>query len=330
MSEALFRIICEDLGDPQKKSGVHNYWRCPFHHEDTPSLYCKAGDEFYYCFGCGESGNVFTWLTKYRNLSAGEANRILQVGGSLLPAAVKKPVDPARNSSAENLQAAWREVIEVCAKQLWTSAGARARSYLNKRGLKDETLASPFWRVGFSTGQIIAGVWVEHGIVLPCFTNDRSLEVKQISYIKIRRNDSNPKYLKLKGGIGGVYGADLASSADILFLCEGELDCLLLAQRETLGGAGDLVGVATLGSANDRPDFARWGSWLCGFKQIFVCFDADSAGQAACQKWQNLSDRVRPAPLPQNPPAKDVTEFWMAGGNLAAWVMEILNQHNCF
>ncbi len=325
-TKSIFELIVEDLGEPQKRTGAHSFWCCPFHAEETPSFHCKDGDAHFYCFGCGRTGNAFTWLKEYRRLSAGDTRRILRTGISSSKA-VKNFSAPVSSVSAESLQAAWREVIAVCAAQLWSPVGARAREYLQKRGLHEETLRSPLWRVGFSNGQKIAGVWVEHGIILPCFTTDLDGEIKEVAYIKVRRSAPGPKYRMLKGGVGSVYGAGLAFSSDVLFLTEGEFDCLLLSQRESLGGAGDLVGVATLGAATNRPDFGRWGSWLCSFQHVFGVFDADNAGEQAGAFWKSLSGRVKLVALPGDPPAHDVSDFWKAGGNLADWVMDTLAKH---
>ena len=46
-----------------------NYWACcPFHLEKTPSMSIKADGQFFKCFGCGESGNVITFLMKLENV----------------------------------------------------------------------------------------------------------------------------------------------------------------------------------------------------------------------------------------------------------------------
>ena len=55
---------CVDL----KRSGVRLLGRCPFHGEKTPSFSVHAGQQFYHCFGCGESGDVFSFMMKYYNL----------------------------------------------------------------------------------------------------------------------------------------------------------------------------------------------------------------------------------------------------------------------
>ncbi len=51
-----------------KKSGVRFLGLCPFHGEKTSSFSVHSGQQFFYCFGCGESGDVFTFMMKYYNL----------------------------------------------------------------------------------------------------------------------------------------------------------------------------------------------------------------------------------------------------------------------
>jgi len=46
---------------------------CPFHHEKTPSFYVVEDKSFFHCFGCGESGNVFTFLVKRKKIDFREA-----------------------------------------------------------------------------------------------------------------------------------------------------------------------------------------------------------------------------------------------------------------
>ena len=62
---------------PLKKAGQN--WRglCPFHSEKTPSFMVSPAKQIYHCFGCGSGGNIFTFLTKYENLSFNESLNIL-------------------------------------------------------------------------------------------------------------------------------------------------------------------------------------------------------------------------------------------------------------
>ena len=48
---------------------------CPFHKEKTPSFNVQAAQQFYHCFGCGQSGDVFTFVQKIENISFPEAVR---------------------------------------------------------------------------------------------------------------------------------------------------------------------------------------------------------------------------------------------------------------
>ncbi|HFD12687.1 MAG TPA: DNA primase, partial [Crenotrichaceae bacterium] len=58
---------------PLKKTGSNYTARCPFHNEKTPSFSVNPQKQFYYCFGCGASGNVITFLTSHDRLSFPEA-----------------------------------------------------------------------------------------------------------------------------------------------------------------------------------------------------------------------------------------------------------------
>src|SRR5512136_489132 len=59
-----------------KKAGAQNYSGvCPFHQEKTPSFSVHATRQFYHCFGCGVSGDVFSFVQKIENITFPEAVR---------------------------------------------------------------------------------------------------------------------------------------------------------------------------------------------------------------------------------------------------------------
>jgi len=60
-----------------KRSGSNFKARCPFHEEKTPSFMISPDKQIYKCFGCGESGNVFTFIQKHENVNFVEAVRLL-------------------------------------------------------------------------------------------------------------------------------------------------------------------------------------------------------------------------------------------------------------
>lgn len=56
----------------------NNFWgRCPFHHEKTPSFCVNAPEQFYYCFGCHQSGDVFKFIMEMESLDFGDAVKLL-------------------------------------------------------------------------------------------------------------------------------------------------------------------------------------------------------------------------------------------------------------
>ncbi len=70
-----------------KKAGAQNYsGLCPFHNEKTPSFSVHATRQFYHCFGCGVSGDVFSFVQKIENVTFPEAVRaVAQKLGIALP-----------------------------------------------------------------------------------------------------------------------------------------------------------------------------------------------------------------------------------------------------
>ena len=91
----------------------------------------------------------------------------------------------------------------------------------------------------------------------------------------------------------------------------GEFDALLLWQE-----AGDLVGVATLGSCS-RGISARALRYLLGCPRLLVVYDVDAEGEKGAERLGQVSprmQRIRP------PVGKDATAFWQAGGRVRDWV----------
>src|SRR6202140_5998846 len=71
---AIVRIVCDYL--KLRKSGAQNYTGlCPFHKEKTGSFSVNATHGYFYCFGCHEKGDVFSFVMKLENVSFPEAIR---------------------------------------------------------------------------------------------------------------------------------------------------------------------------------------------------------------------------------------------------------------
>ena len=145
--------IVRIVGDyvPLKKSGAQNYsGLCPFHKEKTPSFSVHATKQFYYCFGCGEKGDVFKFVQKIENITFPEAVRaVAQKLGVAMP---KQTFSSEAEAKDAKLRTALLEIHErACAffqECLRRPEGARAREYLAGRGLNDETIKQ--FRIGFA------------------------------------------------------------------------------------------------------------------------------------------------------------------------------------
>jgi DNA primase len=134
-----------------KKAGAQNYsGLCPFHGEKTPSFSVHATRQFYHCFGCGVSGDVFSFVQKIENITFPESVRLvaLKLGIPLPKATYSSPAE-ARDAKlrAQMLDAQERAAtfFQECLKR---PEGARAREYLATRGLNEETIAR--FRIGYA------------------------------------------------------------------------------------------------------------------------------------------------------------------------------------
>src|SRR5580692_8253036 len=134
-----------------KKAGAQNYsGLCPFHGEKTPSFSVHATRQFYHCFGCGVSGDVFSFVQKVENITFPEAVRLVaQKLGIPLPKATFS--NPAEAREAK-LRAQLFDVQERAAaffqECLMRPDGARAREYVLGRGVDEETMAR--FRIGYA------------------------------------------------------------------------------------------------------------------------------------------------------------------------------------
>ena len=134
-----------------KKAGAQNYsGLCPFHKEKTPSFSVHATRQFFHCFGCGKSGDVFKFVQELENISFPEAIRVVaQKMGVPMPKTTFSSEGEARDAK---LRTALLEIHERAAsffqECLWRSEGARAREYLIGRGLDEATIRK--FRIGFA------------------------------------------------------------------------------------------------------------------------------------------------------------------------------------
>jgi DNA primase len=134
-----------------KKAGAQNYsGLCPFHKEKTASFSVHATRQFFHCFGCGVSGDVFSFVGKIENVGFLDSVKIVaQKCGIPLPKREYNSPEEAKEShqrgkllELQERATAWFE------EQLRSPEGAAAREYLAGRGVKPETIAR--FRIGFA------------------------------------------------------------------------------------------------------------------------------------------------------------------------------------
>lgn len=134
-----------------KKAGAQNFsGLCPFHSEKTPSFSVHAGRQFYHCFGCGQSGDVFSFIQKIENVSFPEAVKTVAVKcGIPLP---KREFSSAEEAAESRQRGKLIQLHEAATawfeQQLRSPEGALAREYLTGRGMNEEGIAK--FRIGFA------------------------------------------------------------------------------------------------------------------------------------------------------------------------------------
>jgi DNA primase len=134
-----------------KKAGAQNYsGLCPFHNEKTPSFSVHATRQFFHCFGCGTSGDVFSFVQKIENVTFPEAVRaVAQKLGIALPKMEYSSPAEARDAKLRTVLLDIHE--RACAffqECLRRPEGARAREYLTGRGLNEEMIRE--FRIGYA------------------------------------------------------------------------------------------------------------------------------------------------------------------------------------
>ncbi len=135
--------IVDVIGEVVKltKSGRNYLGLCPFHQEKTPSFNVIEDKQFFHCFGCGKSGDVFKFLEEYRQITFMESVKILseRIGMDLaleVPNQTQAKQNPHQKLFDINQDASkfYRAVLKT------TKVGEEARNYLYQRGLDDQMI----------------------------------------------------------------------------------------------------------------------------------------------------------------------------------------------
>jgi DNA primase len=300
---------------------------CPFCWEGHDRLRVwpnhETGYGQWWCRVCTQGGDAIQYVRLRDRVSFLEAVQTLTGAG--LPPARRETlaltpdgeIDLHRPPS-DPWQARARLVLGEAMAALWDAQGERARAWLKARGLNDHTLHSA--HLGYlpadqrepaeDWGLADKPVYLPRGILIPCEVGGA------LWYLKVRRPTGKPKYLQARGGRPALYWADSLAGKETAVFCEGEFDTLLLWQA-----AGDLVGVATLGSAANRLNVGTWGPYLLPIAHRLLAYDQDEAGEKGAGALGWLKG-VRNLTVPRLSSAdKDLTDYHKKGGQLRSWLI---------
>ncbi len=335
--------------DPRKsKPSRGDFWCCcPFHGEKTPSFHCDDRKGRYYCFGCGVSGDIFTFLCELDGLHFSESvERLADFVGMKLP--VWDPQSHQRQMEKADLYDVMKIATDFFQDHLRDKGGAQARRYLDARGVTPKLIER--FRIGFAPVRRTAlkealsarGISIkqmeECGLLTMHEENTDSCDrfrnriMFPIEDLRGRvvafggralEKETRAKYLNSpetvlfhKGNI--LYNAAMARKNSrfvddeknhFLLVVEGYMDVIALTK------AGFEGVVAPLGTALTEAQIEL--IWQMG-KEPILCFDGDDAGLKAAFR---VADRVLPllkagggvrfVLLPQG---KDPDEIICAGG----------------
>jgi DNA primase len=288
-----------------KRTGRNHTGLCPFHSEKTPSFTVSDERGLYHCFGCGESGSVFTFVMKMERLEFLDAvTQLAKRAGVALP---ERGGDDPAAQRREQLYAANARAERFFRETLASGAGAAARRYLEGRGLRAPTIDRYGLGLAPASGSALAS-WLarekvptelalqagllgrsQDGRVYDRFRGRvmfpiRDRRGRTIAFGGRTLGTDQPKYLnspetplfrKGEGLYGVAEARDAIRAADRAVLVEGYMDALLLVQE------GIPYAVATLGTAL-TPAQLRLLQPLGGDQlTVFFFFDGDRAGRQA-------------------------------------------------
>ena len=292
-----------------KRAGRTWKGNCPFHGERTPSFHVYTEDKHYKCYGCGEHGNVFTFLQKLQGKEFPEVVRELaaEVGVEIPESDAQETAEAQRRRKERGeLQAANDAAARYWAARLQSRFGEAARSYLASRGVAEEQVRAFRLGVAAEGWDDLSGRLKEKGIADAALRNAGLLVVKDDgrSYDRFRRRLMFP-ITSLDGqviGFGGralggeqgakylntpetplykksrvLYGIDLAREAirrtRAAVLVEGYFDVIGLHQA----GVRNAVAVCGTALTPEHVELLK----RCDCREVTVLFDGDVAGLAA-------------------------------------------------
>lgn len=317
--------IMRDYAVVENKGG--GFWaKCPFHgggNERTASMKLNEENGTYHCFGCGESGDIFTLIQKKEGLNFKDALYELarRAGVDVGSEALVK--SGFQKGEKERLYELYDEVRAIFERDLISSSGSeKALSYLKKRGVSDEMIKT--FSLGYASSDYRYLYRVLSGKYDDSFLSKSGLFSKNKEGVSLFRDrlifpirnrlgktvafsgrdlsnrEDSPKYInspetiiyRKKEMLFGEYEAkDAISKGESPILCEGNFDVVALFQ------AGLKSAVAPLGTSYTEEQARALRRWMGKNDEIRLLFDSDSAGENETHKAIVLSQREGLSPV---------------------------------
>lgn len=314
---------------PLTKRGKDFWGCCPFHNEKTPSF--KVNEEMgrFYCFGCGEKGDIISFTMKTQNMQYPDAIRELaNMAGLKVPE--YKPKDAATVEREQNYFDIMENAAKLYADRLDSPDGEFALSYIRGRGFSDADIKK--YRIGFApNGNTIAAKFgnvklanlIATGLVresktpggapydffrnklmFPIFNpagqivafSGRSLDGTEPKYI----NSAETEFFKKRLTVFGLnFARNEIYKANRSIVVEGAIDAI----KMQINGFGETV--APLGTALSEEHLQVLNK---SNRNITFCFDGDKAGQKAAARAMSVA-------MPLLRPESDVRFAFVIGGS---------------
>lgn len=289
-----------------KRAGRISKGLCPFHGEKTASFTVYPDTQSYYCFGCGNGGDVITFIKNIENLDYIDAVRFLadRVG---LDMPDENSYDSTMNKRRLRMLEANREAARFFHNVLKTNDGTVGYRYFKDRGLTDDTirkfglgfapdsfnaLTNYLMNKGYTKDELVYANLAKRSQKNPDIIYDNFRNRVMFPIIDVKGNviafggrvmdDSKPKYLNTSDTLVykksmGVFALNLAkkSGKDSLILCEGYMDVIALHQA---GFTNAVAGLGTALTGEQAHLLSRYAS------EILISYDADEAGQKAAAR----------------------------------------------
>jgi DNA primase len=291
-----------------RKRGRNHVGLCPFHTEKTPSFNVSEERQWFHCFGCGASGDIFRFLMRIDNLTFPEAVRwVAEKYALALPAPVVR-LEEGDKDRQQILDATQAAEAFFKAVLLTEPEGQEARRYLLQRGLRDSTLEQFCLGYAPSGGGRLVSFLTEQGYPVEILEKAglaKKSEMGKGFYDAFRRrvifpikdvrgktvafggrvmDDGVPKYLnspetviysKSRHLFGLCHAREAIREQNHAILVEGYLDCIIPSQE----GVRNMI--ASLGTSLTSNQVRLLGRYT---KNVVVNYDPDTAGVNAMRR----------------------------------------------